>query len=240
MAKIFSHSRLSTFEQCKLKYKFRYLDKIIPEVEETIESHLGKTVHKTLEWLYSNVKEKNIPTIDEVITNYSENWKNDYSPDILIVRKDRGAGDYFNKGIAFLLNYYTEHHPFDDNTLDVEKEILIDLDENGEYKIRGFIDRLAYNIGTQEYEVHDYKTSNSLPTDEQIESDRQLAFYSIGVREIYGKDKRVKLIWHYLSFNKKIYSNRTDEQLENLKKETIEQIKEIESTYNFSPNKSSL
>ena len=38
---IYSHSRLSTFEQCKLKFKFRYIDKLTPEIENTIEGFLG-------------------------------------------------------------------------------------------------------------------------------------------------------------------------------------------------------
>ena len=66
---VFSHSKLSTFEQCKLKYKFRYIDKIIPDIDKTIESHLGSVVHSTREWIYNEVKKKKVPTIDDVIVN---------------------------------------------------------------------------------------------------------------------------------------------------------------------------
>lgn len=238
--KIFSHSRLNAFEQCKLKYKFRYVDGIIPEIEKTIESHLGSVVHKTLEWLYRQVKNKKIPTIDEVIMEYKSSWDDDYEDEIPIVKKNLGAEDYFNKGVKFLIDYYLEHEPFDDNTLEVEEEIIINLDREGNYKIRGFIDRLAYNLKTEEYEVHDYKTSANLPSKETLDKDRQLALYSIAIKERYGKEKKVRLIWHYLSFNKKFHSKRTDEQLEKLKKETLELIKDIESTSEFEPNKSSL
>ena len=148
---VFSHSRLSSFEQCKLKYKFRYIDNIIPDIEKTIESHLGNVVHNTLEWLYNQVKKNKIPTIDEVIVNYSEGWKKDYEEEIQIVKKYMTAGDYFNKGIQFLINYYMRHKPFDDNTIAVEKEILFNLDKDGKYKIRGFIDRLTYNLETKDY-----------------------------------------------------------------------------------------
>ena len=237
---VFSHSRLSTFEQCRLKYKFRYIDNIIPDIEKTIESHLGSMVHKTLEWLYNQVKKGKIPTIDEVIVNYSEKWKEDYEEEIPIVKKYMTVGDYFNKGIQFLINYYTKHKPFDDNTIAVEKHILFDLDEKGDHKIRGFIDRLVYNLKTDEYEVHDYKTSNNLPKQEILDKDRQLALYSIAIKEIYGMEKKVILIWHYLSFNKKLHSRRTDEQLKQLKEETINLIREIESTTEFPPNKSPL
>ncbi len=238
--KLFSHSRLSSFEQCKLKYKFRYIDQIIPEIEKTIESHLGNVVHSSLEWLYRQVKYGIIPSVDELVSYYSNKWKEDYEVGTLIVKKNLAIEHYFNKGVQFLINYYMEHKPFDDNTIDVEKEIEISLDETGLYKIRGYIDRLAHNLKTGEYEVHDYKTSNSFPSDEQIENDRQLALYAIAIKEIYGKEKVVRLVWHYLSFNKKIHSSRTNEQLETLKRETIELIKEIETTKNFTPTKSAL
>ena len=237
---IFSHSRLSTFEQCKLKYRFRYIDKIIPDIEKTIESHLGNVVHSTLEWLYNQVKKNRIPTIDEFIMKYSEIWKQEYEEEIPIVRKQMTAGDYFNKGIQFLVDYYMRHKPFDDNTIAVEKEIIFNLDDNGDYKIRGFIDRLVYNLDTKEYEVHDYKTSNNLPKQEILDKDRQLALYSIAIKELFGEEKKVILIWHYLSFNQKLNSKRTDEQLKQLKQETLELIKEIESTTEFFPNKSTL
>ena len=37
MANIYSHSRLSAFEQCPLKFRFRYIDHLKPEIEQTIE-----------------------------------------------------------------------------------------------------------------------------------------------------------------------------------------------------------
>jgi|TARA_Y100000310_G_scaffold265344_1_gene276338 putative RecB family exonuclease len=238
--KIFSHSRLSSFEQCKLKYKFRYIDKIIPDIEKTIESYLGSVVHSVLEWLYNQVKKNRIPTIDEVIVKYSEIWKAEYEEEIPIAKKQMTAGDYFNKGIQFLIDYYMKHKPFDDNTIEVEKEIIFNLDEDGKYKIKGFIDRLVYNLETEEYEVHDYKTSNNLPKQEFLDKDRQLALYSIAIKEIFGEEKKVILIWHYLSFNQKLYSKRTDEQLKKLKQETLELIKKIELTTEFPPKKSVL
>ena len=238
--KVFSHSRLSAFEQCKLKYKFRYIDGIIPEIERTIESHLGNVVHSALEWFYKKVKLGKIPTVDELVVYYSNIWKEEYEDEIPIVKKNMTVKDYFNKGVEFLIHYYLEHHPFNDNTIAVEEEILFDLDENGEYKIRGFIDRLTYNLETEEYEVHDYKTSSNFPNNGDMEKDRQLALYAIAIKERYGRDKTVKLIWHYLFFKKKIVSKRTNEQLEKLKKETLELIKEIEATKEFTPKKSYL
>jgi len=229
---IYSHSRLKTFEQCPFKFKLKYLDKVQPEMEQTIESHLGKVVHDTLEWVYKQVKKGEIPTAHEVISYYSEKWEKDYKPEFIIVKKEFTMKDYFNKGVRFLINYYTKNHPFNDNTIETEKRIFVELDKDGDYKIQGFIDRLSHNTNFDEYQIHDYKTSNSLPNQNAIQTDRQLPLYSIAIKQDFNAQK-IQLIWHYLAFNKKIYSKRTDQQLEQLKQDTINQIKEIECTKDF-------
>jgi putative RecB family exonuclease len=236
---IYSHSKLSTFEQCKLRYKFRHIDKI-KVIETTIEAFLGKTVHSTLEWLYLQVKEKKIPTIEETINYYSNNWTENYKDSIKIIRQNLTTKDYFNKGVQFLIDYYFKHKPFEDNTLEVEKRIVLELDKQGKYKIQGYIDRLVHNLENNELEIHDYKTANSIPTKDKIEDDRQLALYSIAIKELFGQDKEVLLIWHYLAHNQKITSRRTNEQLEELKQDIINLINEIESTTEFPSNKSIL
>jgi hypothetical protein len=73
-----------------------------------------------------------------------------------------------------------------------------------------------------------------------MDEDRQLALYAIAIKDIFGQDKEVKLIWHYLAHNTKIISTRTNHQLENLKEEIINLIKKIETTTEFPPQKSIL
>lgn len=234
----YSHSKLSSFEQCPLKYRYRYIDKIKPEFENTIETHLGKCVHDTLEWIYNSVMTlKKPPSADEVLNYYINKWKKSFNPNVKIVKFGFNQEDYFNKGVQFLMNYYSRHQPFKDGTLECEKKILVNL---GEHKIQGFIDRLVYNKEKNEYEIHDYKTANSLPTKEKVEADRQLALYSIAIKSLFGDDKNVCLTWHYLAHDTKICSYRTNKQLEELKKEILEIIKKIESTKIFSHSQSVL
>ena len=182
---MYSHSKISTFEQCPLKFKFRYIEKIKPDIEKSIEMHLGNMVHRALEWLYVQVMNKKLPSIEDVIAYYADQWEEDYLPGIVIVKKDLTEKDYFNKGVEFLVNYYMKHKPFDENTLEIEKRIVLDLDEDGKYKIQGFIDRLSHNLKTNEYEIHDYKTANNLPQKEKIDNDRQLALYSIAIKNAF-------------------------------------------------------
>lgn len=237
---IYSHSRLETFEQCKLRFKYKYIDKIIPDIPKGIEAHLGSVVHETLEWLYQNVMDKKIPPIDKVIEVYSEKWQENFSKDMPIVNKTMSVEDYFNRGVEFLVNYYLKHHPFADNTIATEKKIELNLDEAGEKKLVGFIDRLTHNLQNNEMEIHDYKTSNNLWSKEKIESNRQLALYSLAIKESFGKDKNVCMVWHFLAHDMKVCLRKTNEELEEIRKDVIRLIDEIEQTKKFPPTKSRL
>ncbi|MCK4647523.1 PD-(D/E)XK nuclease family protein [Candidatus Pacearchaeota archaeon] len=236
--KIYSHSRLETFEKCKLKFKFQYIDKIIPEIGQSIEAHLGSVVHSTLEWLYHEIKKKEPKTIEQIISYYAEKWQEEFTDNIVIVKKEFTEKDYFNKGVGFLVNYYSKHSPFDEKTIAIEHKIELDLTE--EIRLIGFIDRLVENIENNEIEIHDYKTGNSMPTEKQIKNNRQLALYSLAIKETFGKDKNICLVWHFLAHDMKICIRKTDEELENLKQEIITLIKQIEETKDFPPNKSVL
>lgn len=237
---VYSHSKLNMFKQCPLRYKYRYIDKKKPDIEKTIEALLGSVVHNTLEWIYRQAKQDNPQTIESIIEYYSNNWQENYSENILVVKQDKTSKDYFNLGVEFLVGYYNQHQPFKDGTIECEKRIWITLDQEKNHKIIGFIDRLVYNFETKEYEIHDYKTANNLPTQDNVDNDKQLALYSIAIKELFGYDKEIVLVWHYLAHNKKIESRRTNEQLRQLKQEILESIDKIESTTTFPHNKSIL
>ncbi|MGV8151804.1 MAG: RecB family exonuclease [Candidatus Nanoarchaeia archaeon] len=237
---IYSHSRISTYEQCPLKFKFKYIDKLAPEIKSSIEGYLGGKVHEVLEWIYDSVKEGSIPTLDDTIEKYIFVWNKDYSNDIKIVNNDLTSEFYFNQGIKFLINYYTKNYPFNDNTLATECKIVVNLDKERKYQIIGYVDRLVFDREKNIYEIHDYKTGNFLKTQEELDKDRQLALYSIGVKEMFSNVKDIDLIWHFLAFNEKRTSKRTEEELEKLKNEVLALIKKIESTKEFSASPSIL
>ena len=236
---IYSHSRLSTFEQCPYKFKLQYIDKVKPDIEQSIEGFLGNKVHDTLEWIYNHFNKEQLQ-LDEVIHNYINNWNKEFNGNIKVVKEEYDIEHYFNKGIKFLIDYFLKHTPFKDNTIATEKKIIINQDEEGKYKLQGYIDRLVHHPETNIFEIHDYKTSGFLKSQEELDKDRQLALYSIGIREMFEDVRDVNLIWHFLAFNKKMISKRTNEQLERLKQDIINLIKKIESTTNFETNPGAL
>ncbi|GAG81123.1 unnamed protein product, partial [marine sediment metagenome] len=66
-----------------------------------------------------------------------------------------------------------------------------------------------------------------------MDEDRQLALYQIGVQSMWNDVGSVELVWHYVTFDKEIRSKRTEEELDELKKDTIDLIKKIEATREF-------
>ena len=121
----------------------------------------------------------------------------------------------------------------------LEENIYFPLEEEKGYWIRGFIDRLTL-VDNSILEIHDYKTSNRLPTQEEVNSDRQLAFYQMGVEGKWKDIREIKLIWHYLSFDTEIQSLRTPEELHQLRLKTLELIQKIETDRHFLPKEGAL
>ena len=230
---VYSHSRLSCYEQCPQKFKLQYIDKVETEVEGSIEAFLGSRVHETLEKLYRDLKFQKINSLDDLLVFLRDEWKKNWSDDIVIVKEEYTQENYLKMGEKYLSDYYKRYHPFNQGkTIALEERILVNLDDTGEYKLQGYIDRLSENSDGF-YEIHDYKTNSRLPLVDYIKSDRQLALYMIGVKNSYPDVKHVHLIWHFLEFDKEVDSTRTDTELEQLKKDTVGLIDTIESDERF-------
>jgi putative RecB family exonuclease len=240
---LYSHSRLQTYENCPLQFKYRYVDKIETEVEQTIEAFLGSRVHEALEKLYHDLKMTRQTSLDELLSYFNQIWQKNWLDSILVVRKEYAPEDYRKLGEKCISDYYRHYHPFDQGkTLSLEQIILVPLDKEGKYRIRGFIDRIVLT-GDRRYEIHDYKTSGYLPDQATLDSDRQLALYQIGVEERWKDVREVDLVWHYLVFDREMRSRRAPAELKELKTQTIELINQIEKAKKdekFPPNESNL
>jgi putative RecB family exonuclease len=236
-SRIYSHSQLSTYEECPLKYKLRYRDKIKRDVE-SVEAFLGSTVHEALKKCYDHVRLTRLATLDELLDSYDNLWQQNWHDGIVITSKDVTADDYRALGRKMIETYYQRHAPFDqDITIGTEMRIRFSLDDGGRYQFQGVIDRLARTQGGI-YHIHDYKTSAYLPSQEDIDNDRQLAFYQIGVQKRWPVVQEVQLIWHYLAFDCLLVSQRSQEKIAELAEETIRLIDELEATEEFLPKES--
>ncbi len=235
---VYSHSKLATYENCPQKYKLQYIDRIeLLEGGEGIEAFLGSRVHDVLEKLYKELILTKMNTLEELLAYFKDEWDKNWHGNIVIVKKGFTKDHYRNAGKESITNYYKRHQPFNQSkTLATEQLLTFKIDN---YTIRGFIDRLS-QTSKGVYEIHDYKTSGSLPSQDKFDNDRQLALYQIGIREKFRDAKDIRLIWHYLIFDKEFSSARSDAQLKDLRKRVVSLIKTIEKDTKFDPIESNL
>jgi len=179
--------------------------------------------------------------LEELLDFYNQRWEKEMDDSIFVVKEEYSPENYRRMGEEYIKSYYEKYKPFDDGkTIALEKMVILPLDGTP-YKLKGIIDRLSERDGV--YEIHDYKTSLTLPTKEEVENDRQLSLYALAVKDMYDDADDIELIWHYVAFNKELRIKKDDEALQKIKEDTIKKIIEIEKAIeedDFYPRKSAL
>jgi putative RecB family exonuclease len=236
----FSHSSLGSFENCPRQYWFRYVAKVTVETE-SIEAFVGKRVHEILERLYRFVGRGMVPSLERVLWRYNQTWDENFDAERVRIERTGTEPDFYRShGERCLTNYYRRHYPFDaDETLALERPVRFALDENGHYRVRGVIDRLV-RAQDGALEIHDFKTGRRVPRQEELDRDRQLALYEIGVREELGERGGIRLVWHFALSNQQRTSVRSRDQLETLRDEIRSLIDRVRSERRWEPNPSAL
>ncbi len=234
----YSISQIGTFETCPLQYRLIYVDKI-KRYEEGVEAFLGQRFHEAMEWLYRERAFRVVP-LEELLAFYDKAWTEKWHTEVKINQKERTGDDYMLMGRRFIEDYYKRHHPFDGGrVLALERYIRFPLAEGSRYLCKGVIDRLM-RVPDGAFEIHDYKTGSSLPEQDDLDSDRQLGLYQIGVQTIWPDAKEVRLVWHYVAFDLEMRSQRTPEALDVLRREIAGLIDRIEAEREFAPCESAL
>jgi len=244
---IYSYSRVNTFFTCPAQFQFRYIEKRPSPVAEGIELFLGSRFHETMEFLYHQIP-KRIPTVNELMEFFKNHWENhwqqalqkqkdrNFAEPLRIVNEAQTLEDYFQKGQLFVENYYHQYHPFDqDQTEGIELRVAFDLDSKGQYKMQGFIDRLGRDEEGTLW-IHDYKTSSRKMSEEDVKTEDQLALYQIGLLQNpkYGAKEKIKLIWHFVAFEKdQVVGERNSKEIAWLKEKYISKIQTIEKAKSY-------
>ena len=234
----YSISQIGTFEECPLQYRLIYVDRI-KRYEEGVEAFLGQRFHEAMEWLYRERAFRIVP-LEELLAYYEKQWAENWHAEVKIARKERTGNDYKLMGRRFIEDYYKRHYPFDEGrVLGLERYIRFPLDKEARYACKGIIDRLVL-APDGAFEIHDYKTGSKLPEQADVDKDRQLALYQIGVQTLWPEARDVRLIWHLIAFDLEMRSRRTPEALEGLKRDIAGLIDKIEATTEYEPHESAL
>ena len=229
----YSHSQLETFLQCRLKYKFKYIDRIKVPVAKSVELFLGDVVHQTFKFLYDGVVKKTVFPKSIVLEQFDKTWDSLWTADIGIVR-DKTATDYRDMGRQFLEQFYDVYFPFDQfEIVGLETNDRYVLVDGNQYYVR--IDKLGKSADGTFY-VCDYKTNNKLKTEDELKKDRQLAMYALWVRQKYPSAKTVKLVWYFVAHNKRFEIEHSQQDLSRIEQTTVDVIKEIAACKDFPAN----
>ena len=229
----YSVSQIQVYQQCPLKYRYRYIDKIpTPEFVETTDTLLWTLVHESLQNLYNKINIFKTPTKEEFITDYynlrakkqqetTQNWW-----EILNHHPDLTIDDFKHRWEVYLSRYYDKHYPFKDiQVISTEKQISFQLDED--INFLGFIDRLDKQWNT--FIINDYKTNKNLPTEEKEQYIEQLTLYGLWIQQKYAKYfKNLKAKLHFLHFDIEDERDITQEKLDETKNKYLNIIREIE------------
>ena len=234
----YSISQLDSFEECPRQYKFVYVDRI-RRYEEGVEAFLGQRFHDAMEWLYGERAVRLVP-LEELLEHYEGDWAATWHAEVKIRKEGRTPDDYRQMGRRFIEDYYRRHAPFEEGrVVGLERFIRFPLDGSGRYRCKGIIDRLIV-APDGAYEVHDYKTGSKLPEQAELDEDRQLGLYQVGVQTLWPDAKAVRLVWHLVAFDVEMRSARTPEALGKLRAELAALIDRVEAETEYAPRESVL
>lgn len=161
-----SNSKRDTFKQCKLKYRYRYVDRIADyDISNTDALHFGSYIHQIFE---DGVEAFDLSGLQRLAEENRENYKfnKSYEPKIELCLKN------FLRFNATLPETGVSEQHFD---LEVAEGITIN----------GYIDRI---IKGKEggYLVIDYKTSKREKSKIELYQDPQLKGYVYAVHKLYN------------------------------------------------------
>ena len=234
---LFSYSRINTFENCPQKYKIQYLDKISNKCN-SIEAYMGQRVHQVLEDLYNiNDLKNTYISFDQLMEMYYHSWEENWNDNIFISKFKYDKKYYnkltvFNNGLICLKNYYKRFSLsgyFKQNVYETELEIKVKI---GNYKFRGFIDRVDIDEKGN-VDIIDYKTSNKSKGKIQASNDLQLAIYSLAIRKIIKNYKKINLHLHYLKNDNFVTFEHSCEKILKLESIIINKIEKINQTKDY-------
>ncbi len=177
----FSYSRVTTFEQCPRRYRYRYRDGV-KEGFRGVEAFMGNCVHEALEWLFLERCADRVRTAAEAVEKYCEVWDRRYTDGGAVVRVIRAGTElefYRRTGAELIERFHRDRFSVDDrSTVAVEQHFVIEL--GGRQPFQGFIDRLARDpSGT--LHIIDYKTGKRVPRDFRGKEADQLKAYAVAI-----------------------------------------------------------
>ena len=176
--KSISESKASTFNQCNLKYKFKYINRYEEMSKNKDALDFGSYIHKIFELGYEKTSFEDLLTI-------AEQCKKDYK---ITEEKDKQTETCLRNFLRFNASL-TE-------TVGTELVYEIKQDEKNDISLNGIIDRIVKSP-EGEYLVIDYKTGKRELKKHELYQNHQMQGYAFAVSKVFKVPLDKITVAHY-------------------------------------------
>src|SRR5688572_25796991 len=190
---LLSYSKLNTYRQCPLRYRFTYRDRLPRRPRRLFRA--ARRVHAALmTWL--TYARHGAPSLAAVLAAYDRAWDGERQPEVRDLRE-------YLEGEEILREFHqaNSERPCAPVFLEQKFEVYV-----ADHRLTGTIDRV--DAGEFGYEVIDYKLDRELRTQRAVDEDLQLAIYHLALREAYGIEPET-LSLYFLRHNVKVTTSRS-------------------------------
>jgi putative RecB family exonuclease len=191
---VYSFSRLKSFNQCPMQYRFRYLEGL-KESFRSIESYLGNAVHDVLEWLYGERIRGSDPDEAAMLERFADRWQQGFDDTVVVIRIEENPETYLRLGREMLARFLRDTFARDrSETVSLEQRLSLRLSDDVVFT--GFADRVGRTERGRLF-VIDYKTSRSEGNDSEFSQGLQAPLYAVSVLQHHGEEEALAG-YHYL------------------------------------------
>jgi len=215
-----SYSQIDTFNTCPRRYRYRYLQRI--PVSPSAALSFGSSVHQALRDFYQVRRQGGRPTEEDLIKFLIKNWSSEGYASKIHEKRMKEQGE------QMLRRYYQKGYNPEKSPRALEQSFAIKITPR--LKIGGRIDRVDET--DKGLEIIDYKTGR-VWDQKKVDESLQMTVYALAAvdKGIYNRrPNEVVLSFYFLGTGEKKTTRRTDDQLNQAKKEIIKKAGEIEQS----------
>ncbi len=191
-----SYSQINTYMTCPLKYRFSYIDGLVPDFTPSA-LHFGHAVHSCIQAFLQSSLEADPLRSDQLVDIYREEWRRFDGPPVRYSKRESEESLFNTASQVFTL--FTEQHDPGIEIIAVEEAFMLDLTAVSEDcprdmpPLMGYVDAILKNGSTV---LVDYKTSARKPNGDV--NAMQLVAYSLAALDLGYDPNELQYRYDYL------------------------------------------
>jgi putative RecB family exonuclease len=230
----YSFSRVTTFEQCARRFRYRYLDGV-KEAFSGVEAFMGQRVHEVIEWLFNERDAGRSHSAEVAVKRYCDEWDREIvsgSRVVRVIKRGIEMETYRSNGARMLARFHAERF-LRDRLVTIENEKHFKIRIGDKFGFQGFIDRLARN---EDGLVHiiDYKTGRQPRKSFGGKEADQLSAYALALF-LETDEAELELVLEFLRTGDRLHQRVSRDEAAAVEADLVERIAAAEASTVFPP-----